>query len=65
MDEIELKRTPKGRRFTLESAINDLMRDYEDESGLEIQSAYFRREQFRSGAIKDRATMSLFVQVPK
>ena len=65
MNEIELKRTPKGRRFTLESAINDLMKDYEEETGLEIQSVYFRREEFRSGVIKDRATISLFVQVPK
>ncbi len=66
MTEIELKRTPRGKKFELEHAINDLMEAYECANGLEIQSMTFRREpDISTRQPVRRPTISFVVQVPE
>ncbi len=66
MTEIELKRTPRGKKLELEHAINDLMEIYEHDNGLIVLSMTFRREPVISSRQPVRKpTIALVVQVPE
>lgn len=66
MTEIELKHTPRGKKFELQQAINDLMEVYEHTNGLEILSMSFRREPIIGSRQPVRKpVVSIVVQVPE